>query len=168
MICASAQSRVKGSDHLQTLEKSVTATSLEPESQHTWLQVLSHVSPEYGGIAVSVPSFARATEVQSSIKCPIVGFCDAAEIEHMPESQRMAVDVFPKSRMRWALDVGMRNRLRGAIREASGVHIHGLWESHSVVSALLARSSKRAYMISAHGMLEPWALRHKRVNCMRP
>jgi glycosyltransferase involved in cell wall biosynthesis len=60
-------------------------------------------------------------------------------------------------------DGALRKRLKKAIMAADGVHIHGIWETHSMIAPGIARSSKRPYIISAHGMLDPWALRSKRV-----
>ena len=40
------------------------------------------------------------------------------------------------------------------------LHLHGLWMYTSVVSQRWGRSTRRPYLISPHGMLEPWALRN--------
>jgi glycosyltransferase involved in cell wall biosynthesis len=41
-------------------------------------------------------------------------------------------------------------------------HFHGLWDpSHSRLAARL-RKFERPYVVSPHGMLEPWAFRHRR------
>lgn len=52
--------------------------------------------------------------------------------------------------------------LKAAVRSADLVHIHGLWQSHLRQGARVARMSQVPYMITAHGMAEPWALRHKK------
>ena len=46
---------------------------------------------------------------------------------------------------------------------ADGVHIHGLWECSTYIAASAARKAGVPYVISAHGMLEPWALANKRL-----
>ena len=48
-----------------------------------------------------------------------------------------------------------------AIREADVVHFHGLWQAHTRLGTRVARQSNVPYLIAAHGMAEPWALRHK-------
>jgi glycosyltransferase involved in cell wall biosynthesis len=133
------------------------------QRQTRWLQVLSHVSPSFGGIANSVPCFARATETASTHACPIVGFCDPQELDQMPEDERAGVTVFPSQRLRWMLDRGLHKRLNDAVSGADGVHIHGLWETHCMLAAPVARARKRPYVISAHGMLDQWASRQKRL-----
>jgi glycosyltransferase involved in cell wall biosynthesis len=59
-------------------------------------------------------------------------------------------------------------RLRGpeidlveSIRRAQVVHIHGLWQTQTCRGAPAARAARVPYLITAHGMAEPWALRQK-------
>jgi glycosyltransferase involved in cell wall biosynthesis len=52
--------------------------------------------------------------------------------------------------------------LEAAVRAAEVVHLHGLWQGHTRRGARVARSARVPYLIAAHGMAEPWALRHKR------
>lgn len=127
------------------------------------MQVLSHLSARYGGIASSVPGFARATESESRYACPIIGFCDREELDGIPEEQRAGINIFPPQRLRWMMDVRLQRRLSEAVLGVDGVHIHGIWETHCMMAARTARARKRPYIISAHGMLEQWALQNKRL-----
>ena len=52
--------------------------------------------------------------------------------------------------------------LEAAVRAAEVVHLHGLWQGHTRRGARAARSARVPYLMAAHGMAEPWALRHKR------
>ncbi len=56
---------------------------------------------------------------------------------------------------------GPETDLFAVLRGASVVHMHGLWQGHTRVGSRQARAAGVPYMISAHGMAEPWALRHK-------
>lgn len=48
-------------------------------------------------------------------------------------------------------------------RESIGaLHIHGVWEWYLHNVSKLARKYKIPYVFSPHGMLEPWAMRHRR------
>ena len=47
------------------------------------------------------------------------------------------------------------------VASADVVHFHGIWQEHTRRGARIARSRHVPYLIAAHGMLEPWALRHK-------
>ena len=128
-----------------------------------WLQVLSHLSPRYGGIASSVPRLARATEAAGRHVCPIVGFCAQDELRDLGEAERQAMKVFSPGRLRWMVDGSLHRQFREMVRAADGVHIHGLWETHCMTAAGIAQSCRRPYIVSAHGMLEQWALRRRRL-----
>jgi len=41
------------------------------------------------------------------------------------------------------------------------VHDHGIWHSLNVATTYVTRSNKIPYVISPHGMLEPWAFAHR-------
>lgn len=49
----------------------------------------------------------------------------------------------------------------GAVRAAEVVHLHGLWQVQTRIGAAAARRLGVPHLIAAHGMAEPWALRHK-------
>ena len=51
--------------------------------------------------------------------------------------------------------------LEGAVRGAEVVHLHGLWQGHTRRGARAASRNRVPYLIAAHGMAEPWAIRHK-------
>jgi glycosyltransferase involved in cell wall biosynthesis len=57
---------------------------------------------------------------------------------------------------------GPETNLEKAVRSAEVVHLHGLWQAQTRCGARAARRSHIPYLIAAHGMAEPWALRHKR------
>ncbi len=59
--------------------------------------------------------------------------------------------------------LGPETDLSAYIRGARIVHIHGLWQGHGRRGAAAARAAKVPYVVAAHGMAEPWALRHKRL-----
>jgi glycosyltransferase involved in cell wall biosynthesis len=56
---------------------------------------------------------------------------------------------------------GPETDLAAVLRSAQVVHMHGLWQGHTRRGARLARAARVPYLIAAHGMAEPWALRHK-------
>jgi glycosyltransferase involved in cell wall biosynthesis len=57
---------------------------------------------------------------------------------------------------------GPETGLEAAIRAARVVHLHGLWQVQTRLGARAARAARVPYLVAAHGMAEPWALRHKR------
>jgi glycosyltransferase involved in cell wall biosynthesis len=57
---------------------------------------------------------------------------------------------------------GPVTHLRPIVERAEVVHIHGLWQTQTRQGAASARRAFVPYVISAHGMADPWALSHKR------
>jgi glycosyltransferase involved in cell wall biosynthesis len=56
---------------------------------------------------------------------------------------------------------GPETDLEAVVRSAEVVHMHGLWQAQTRRGARAARAAGVPYVIAAHGMTEPWALRHK-------
>ena len=65
--------------------------------------------------------------------------------------------------MSWALDGKLNASFADAVRAADGLHVHGLWEQSTAAACRLARKLGKPYVLSAHGMLEPWALATKKL-----
>ena len=57
---------------------------------------------------------------------------------------------------------GPETRLKETVRSAEIVHLHGLWQIQTREGARAARDAGVPYLVAAHGMADPWALRHKR------
>ncbi|MGH9629480.1 MAG: hypothetical protein ACRD7E_14255, partial [Bryobacteraceae bacterium] len=88
----------------------------------------------------------------------MLAFCDSDET---PADSSASVIRFPRGRLRWVADTQSRSRLRALLAASDGLHIHGIWEEHCVIAAALAFELTKPYVVSAHGMLEQWALRSK-------
>lgn len=58
---------------------------------------------------------------------------------------------------------GPETELADVIPDAEALHMHGLWQGHTRRGARLAWAADVPYLIAAHGMAEPWAMRHKRL-----
>ena len=126
----------------------------------TWLQVAARLDPRFGGISTLMPRLCEATKA-IGIDVAIAGFCgpdeDACEIEKWGSS----FSRFPLGGLRWWNGSMLRERLNRLLQSADGLHIHGIWDDHSAASGALARAARKPYIVSAHGMLERWAVRHK-------
>jgi glycosyltransferase involved in cell wall biosynthesis len=57
--------------------------------------------------------------------------------------------------------VDVWEELPGRLERGSIVHMHGLWQRPYLAAARQCRAQGVPYVVSPHGMLEPWALRHK-------
>ena len=47
------------------------------------------------------------------------------------------------------------------LRDVQAVHFHGLWSQDHITLAKRCRTHNIPYLVSPHGMLEPWARKHK-------
>jgi len=58
---------------------------------------------------------------------------------------------------------GPESSLEAAVARAEVVHLHGLWQGHTRRGARAARRSRVPYLVAAHGMADPWALRRRAI-----
>ncbi len=61
----------------------------------------------------------------------------------------------------WGYAPQLVSRLLDA--ELSLLHVHGLWQYYSVACLRWAQKSRNPYIVSPHGMLDPWALNNSRL-----
>jgi len=71
------------------------------------------------------------------------------------------VDVFPAT---WPNSFGYSPGFLKALSEERPdlTHTHGIWTYPSIATAAYCTRQRVPYMISPHGMLDPWAVRHHR------
>ncbi len=107
-----------------------------------------------GGIAEAVKGLTRALARQG-VRITVVAGTDAASAHDRASWAPLAVENVPST--------GLRNGLLGrALRERLDalqpdlIHLHGLWGP--AARALASRGGVTPYVVSPHGMLDPWAL----------
>jgi glycosyltransferase involved in cell wall biosynthesis len=132
-----------------------------------WVEVVPHLDPKYGGMSAAVPALGEHLSMQEHINISLAGFCLPGE-ESLPEGYRPErLSYWPISRGAWLTDRLRGNKLHRQLHtllaDSEGVHIHGLWEQSTAIAAATARELGIPYVLSAHGMLEPWALANKRL-----
>lgn len=131
-----------------------------------WLQVASRLDPRFGGISTAVPALAEAAEHSGPHVAPLAVFCAPTDdISHIG-GRNLHAFRFPRGRGRWMREKSLQVRLRDLVEAADGVHIHGIWEEYCTIASRLAREGGKPYLVAAHGMLEGWALRQKRLKKM--
>lgn len=90
-----------------------------------------------------------------------------ADMMNLPIDTRVELSVLNRARHAWTRQVQRRgaalalNQMHGG----SGldlVHLHGLWLDIGYDAAKWAAKREITFVVSPHGMLEPWALNHKR------
>ena len=126
-----------------------------------WTGVLSHLDPRYGGLSTAVPELSRQISLQSGCTVQLAAFCSPDEAFSDGQTPGLAMSTWPVSRRRWLFDRPLQHTFAALIAKGAGVHIHGLWEQSTASAAHAAQRRSLPYIVSAHGMLEPWALRQK-------
>jgi glycosyltransferase involved in cell wall biosynthesis len=124
------------------------------------LNITAHVDERFGGLTTSLPAFCEALQHHGRYHSCLCAFCDADE-QLSSAAAGFDVTVFPFGRLRWAFDRTMRSRLKHMVARADVVHVHGMWQEHCALGTQFSRQSHIPYMISAHGMLDRWALRNR-------
>lgn len=126
-----------------------------------WLEVLSHIDPRFGGMSATVPKLAEELRRRQGYDARILSFSAPEEIRELNLHSDVPLTLWPPNRSKWMTDGALRRRLQTTVQASSGVHIHGLWEASTLAASLAARHTRTPYVISPHGMLEPWALANK-------
>jgi glycosyltransferase involved in cell wall biosynthesis len=148
---------------MTTLPLPAPIRDLSASSTGRWLQVLSHTDPRYGGLSSVVPSLGRQIARNQRFDLRVAAFCERDEHHYPAGYDQHNLTFWPAGRGPWLKTKQLRQSFADELRRADGIHIHGLWEQSTAVAARTARSLGKPYILSAHGMLEPWALANKRL-----
>lgn len=125
----------------------------------TVLHFLTDLDRDSGGPSVSVPALCRALAGQPGLQVALAA-----------RSTPGAVDPGTGTGFSVSWTVGSRHGVETLLDEAMArsdweglvLHLHGLWDPLYLWAAMGARRRGIPYAVSIRGMLEPWALRHKR------
>ena len=150
---------------MATLSMADVAAVASPSAARAphWMYVVSHTDPRYGGLSAAVPSLAATLASQQGLDLSMAAFCLPNEAFRPAEMSDDHISFWPTSRVAWLRDRALQNHFAAVVREADGLHIHGLWEQSTATACRMARRLGKPYVLSAHGMLEPWALATKRL-----
>ena len=141
-----------------------------PETTPRWVEVLSHLDPRYGGLSSAIPGLARSLNKlpqHQRVDVSLAAFCSPGEHFTPAGFTEDQLQFWPTSRKLWLRNLTnnqantgqeLHRAFQQQLQGAQGVHIHGLWEQSTAIAASTARKIGLPYIISAHGMLEPWAL----------
>ncbi len=114
-----------------------------------WLHLCNGLDPTRdGGMVPSILGFTAALAQTSRQKVTLVA--------HTPTRRDLVASDFRVSHF------DSEARLERWIERAELVHMHGLWQKQTRAGAPAARRARTPYLIAAHGMADPWALRHKK------
>lgn len=126
-----------------------------------WLNVVAHLDPRYGGLSTGVPALTSSISASTKAAVSVGAFCRSGEEFRPAVTPNVEVHYFPVERLNWFRDSAARRRFDELVARSAGLHIHGLWETSTNAAARAARAHGKPYLLSAHGMLERWALRNK-------
>ena len=124
------------------------------------LEVVSTIDPRCGGVSASLPLLAKAVASDGRHQVTILVVHSSGDASAAHPVEEVPVLAIPVRRGECLYDGPASSRIREHLAAADLVHIHGLWEPHCAIATRWARRLAKPYLISAHGMLETWALRN--------
>ena len=121
----------------------------------------SSISRLAGGLFVAPRALAQALQVEG-VRIDVLGTHDAHSADDQAAWKGLTLHLLrplPPAAFAWA------PRYRAVLNSLDPdlVHVHGLWQYPSMVCAAWARRTGRPYLVSPHGMLDPWALANSRL-----
>ena len=131
------------------------------------LHVAPYITPIYGGPSVAVLLMARASVCQGAevtvVTTNAAGLSDlpledGAEVLEKGVKVRYFRRSFPKS---WFYAPSMAYWLDSQIEKFNLIHLHVPFTAPLRWAAQSARSAGRRYVVTPHGVLDPWSLRQK-------
>jgi poly(glycerol-phosphate) alpha-glucosyltransferase len=117
--------------------------------------VASSLSSAGGGVSAAVEALSRSVG-GPEVEVTVLGLVDRAWESEKPGWRGAPAETFPVIGPR---SLGYAPALRRALVELDPdvAHVHGLWMHPSADVAAWSRGAK-PYLVSPHGMLDPWAL----------
>lgn len=132
------------------------------------LHVIPYVSKLYGGPVAVVDQMSKAL-THLGIETDIVSTSahgtselDIGAGESIRRNINARYFIFAREGPRsWMFSWSLREWLYRNVDRYDVIHIHGVFSYTSLVACAAARFFHKPYVITAHGMLDPWCLAHK-------
>lgn len=138
--------------------------ALSERASLPWLTVGANLDARFGGVSAVMPPLLRSVGENGSVRMSLAAFCGPDE---NIDAITAAAGQYERYSMRGVKSLFANGksgaRLRHQVSGSAGVHVHGIWQEHCALAARAARAQGKPYIISAHGMLDPWALKQKRL-----
>ena len=133
------------------------------------LHVITSLDPKLGGPQIVVTQLAAA-QARLGEQVAIVAYHDGDRRPQIEQALK-GIHGLEKVTQHW-LDPpsglerlrarGVRSRLDSTIRRYDVVHVHGVWDPILLAAAAVARQRGVPYVVTPHGMLDPWCLQQRR------
>ena len=123
------------------------------------LVLVASTSRKAGGLFECVRRLCQVLKLEQGLEVEILGLED----ENTSQDLGAWYPLRPRVVAVWGPRLfGYSPQLRRRLQEARAdiLHAHGLWMHPSLASLQWARQSRRPYIVSPQGMLDPWALRN--------
>ncbi len=133
------------------------------------VHIITTLDPHHGGpptVATRLAAAQAAIGNDVSVVAYRIAGADertTASIKVVPGIDRATVHQMPPAN-RWerlTARLAKRTTLSEVIPTADIVHLHGMWETLLTAAAGIAREARVPYVITPHGMLDPWTLQQK-------
>jgi len=120
--------------------------------------VVASVSRKAGGLFESVRRLALSLR-SCGVSVEVMSLEDRFTAEDITQWAPISPRVF---RGPWPRTFGFSSGLTRALlsTDADILHSHGIWTYHTIACYLGAIRNRKPYMVSTHGMLDPWAVRN--------
>lgn len=127
------------------------------------LHVISGISPVAGGTATALVALARAQKRAGLDVGVFSTFLDAPDDTRKAlEADGIAVTEIGPAKRPLHRHPDIVPRLRETMPAYDVVHVHALWEEVQHQAARVAQATGKPYVITPHGMLDPWSLRQSK------
>ncbi len=118
-----------------------------------------------GGVAASVPTLVNAL-MDIGVGCQLVAITTDEHPAVVPASLQSCTTLVKGhyyKRLRLFRTPGFRHVVTECCRKTKAclVHAHGIWTRASHDTTMVARAMRLPLIVSPHGSLAPWAMRHK-------
>jgi glycosyltransferase involved in cell wall biosynthesis len=126
-------------------------------------QILGYLHLESGGppvLAAAISRELKALNYEPVLIGPTPRGRKTSSLDHQPFEAIAATTDWPHRLLR---SKALRQVLRQRIPSLDCVHINGFWNWTVTCAADLARRHDRPFMMTAHGVLEPWRVRQKQL-----
>jgi len=127
------------------------------------LHVASSLSSEWGGPSKVVVELTGAL-AQKGVKVSIYAPSENAKNVNRRDSKGVHIKLFPKGFLSRFWTSYSSPLAKALMKEASSfdlIHIHEIWHHPHFAAYQAARFSKKHFIVTIHGMLEPWCLNYK-------
>jgi glycosyltransferase involved in cell wall biosynthesis len=132
------------------------------------LHVIPSLDPATGGpaavaIAIAAAEAALGCDVQLiSYEFPHAAQGIHAMLKSIPEADKVQLKYLPPlNRREYLFTAEARRQMRPLVTEVDLVHLHGVWDPIILAASKLAIEAGRRYVLTVHGMFNPWAISYK-------